>query len=121
MKNEHAKKLEKFKSESDNYLQRYVAGHLIELEKDDDALESWLADLLQHGCASGMVGELCYYKSTHAFYDYFYNEIEEMRERHEDDLGEPIKIKGDLKNFFAWLAFEETTRELAQQVLELEI
>jgi len=69
-------------------------------------------DVLQHGCQSGTVSELIYYKDTHKWYDEFYDEIEELREELENSLGEPLKVNGDLKNWYAWLGFEETTRKL---------
>jgi len=41
-----------------------------------------------------------------------------MREDWEDSIGQPLKIKGDLKNFLAWFAFEETAYSIA---VELEL
>ena len=39
-----------------------------------------------------------------------------MRDRWEDSGGEPLVINGDLKNFFAWFAFEETAYQMAQEL-----
>ena len=78
-------------------------------------------DLLSYGCACGMVGSLIYHVDTRDFYDEYYAEIEELREDWEASMGEPIKIKGDLKNFFAWFAFEETAYRMAMDDLQLEI
>jgi hypothetical protein len=48
------------------------------------------------------------------------NEIEDLREEYEDNVGEPLRINGDLKNWFAWFAFEETAYRMANDVgLEL--
>ncbi len=55
-----------------------------------------------------MVSSLIYYRDTHRFYDEYYDEIEDLRLEFEDNCGEPLKVKGDLKNFLAWFAFEET-------------
>jgi len=86
----------------------------------DDDLTRFFRDLAQHGCISGMVGDLIYYTDTHAFYDRHYDEIERLREEIEDALGEPLKIQGDLKNALAWFAFEQTAMNIASE-LEIEI
>ena len=89
------------------------------LEHSYENVESFFTDLLQHGCISGMVGRLIYYSDTHKFYDKYYNEIEEIRYELEESLGESLQPKGDLKNWFAWLGFEETARKIAEE-LEIE-
>ena len=91
-----------------NTLEAYVAKEALEHED----IVAFFSDLQQHGCASGMISSLIYYNDTHAFYDEFYDEIEELRSQYEDNMGEPINIQGDLKNFFAWFAFEETAYQL---------
>ena len=48
------------------------------------------------------------------FFDDHYSEIEDIRCQIEEDLGQPIQVKGDLKNFFSWLAFEETARKMIE-------
>jgi len=80
--------------------------------------EIFFKDLLNHGCVSGMIWSLVWYSQTHAFFDKHYDEIEDMREDWEDSVGQPLKIKGDLKNFLAWFAFEETAYSIA---VELEL
>lgn len=78
-------------------------------------IETFFADLLHHGCQSGMIGTLIYYHDTHAFYDAHYQEIEELRYELEETFGEPLKPQGDLKNWYAWLAFEETARKIVDE------
>ncbi len=78
-------------------------------------------DLIHHGCQSGMINSLIYYTDTHRFFDTFYDEIEEMREAVEDETGEPLTIRGDLKNFLAWFAFEETAFRMAREDLGLDL
>ena len=48
-------------------------------------------DVLAHGCISGVVMELV--------------------EEYEEMLGEKLNWDGDMKNWFAWFSFEETTRK----------
>jgi len=69
-------------------------------------------------CQSGFISELTYYNQTHAFYDKFYDDIEELRVDFEDSIGEPINIRGDLKNFFAWFAFEEVANQIYNELYE---
>ena len=39
-----------------------------------------------------------------------------MREEWEDCVGQPLAIKGDLKVFLAWFAFEETAYRIAVEL-----
>lgn len=60
---------------------------------------------------------MIYYKDTHAFYDKHYNEIEDIRYEFEIS-GVNIDLKDqDLKNYFAWLAFEHRAYELYVQLV----
>lgn len=74
--------------------------------------EAFFHNLLTNGCISGTVPSLTYYRDTHQFFDYYYHEIENIRDRYESDFDSPIPIHGDLKNAFAWFAFEWIAAEL---------
>ena len=88
------------------------------LNHDDPA--EFFSDLQNHGCVSGLVSSLIYYTDTHAFFDKYYEEIEDLRCEYEEETGVQINIQHDLKNFLAWFAFEETAYQMASE-LELEI
>lgn len=79
-------------------------------------IADFFSDLMKHGCITGMIGTLIYYSDTHAFYDKHYSDIEWMRLEYEENIGEPLTINGDLKNFMAWYAFEETAYLLANEI-----
>lgn len=83
---------------------------------DYDTITGFFSDLLQHGCQSGMIGSLIYYCDTHKFYDAHYSEIEAIRYELEQSFGEALKPNGDLKNWYAWLGFEEIARQLASEL-----
>jgi len=83
---------------------------------DHEDIKCFFSDLLQHGCISGMVGSLIYYADTHKFFDTHYDAIETLRDDVETNLGEPLIIKGDLKNFLAWFSFEETAYQMALEL-----
>ncbi len=87
---------------------------------DYDNPADFFSDLQNHGCVSGLVSSLIYYTDTHAFFDKYYEEIEDLRCEYEEETGEQIHLQHDLKNFLAWFAFEETAYRLAVE-LELDI
>lgn len=89
------------------------------LEQGNDVV-SFFSDLLTHGCISGMVGSLIYYSDTARFFEVYYEEIEELRLEYYQNTGIAIYIEGDWKNGLAWFAFEETTRQIMQE-LELDL
>lgn len=77
---------------------------------------SFFKDLFAHGCVSGMISSLVYYRDTFAFFDRFYDEIEELRVAYLEETGQPLQMDGDLKNGLAWFAFEETARRIADEL-----
>jgi hypothetical protein len=99
---------------------------LTEHTEEGYPVESVLKDLLEHGCQSGMVGHLIYYSDTHNFFDEHSDEILELLQEEiveglwpDDSLAQKFK-DNDIKNFLAWLGFEETARKIANE-LELDI
>ena len=82
----------------------------------DQSIKRFFDVFFQCGCVSGAVSKLVLCKDTHAFYDEHYAEIEEMREQEEESIGQPIKVVRDLKNFFAWFAFEKTALDVATEI-----
>lgn len=110
------KRIEEYKSECKNDIEKWTCDEILEnaAGDSDEEINDWLKDLLNQGCASGMVGELITYEDTHKFYSKFYYEIEEIRIEWEEEIGEAINVGNqDLKNFYAWFAFEYTARKIA--------
>lgn len=104
-------------------LRKMLAASTSDLEKavleeclSETEPECFIDGVLKWGCVSGSVGSLIYYSDTHKFYDKHYCEIEELREDYENNNGIPIKITGDLKNYLAWFAFEETLYRIAGKI-----
>lgn len=111
-------------SDFKNYLSQIIDSKPSSLysEVAEEALDyhnpkSFFEDLLSHGCISGMVGKLVYYYDTHKFYDKYYQEIESLRDEYESSTGESVLqyVNGDLKNWLAWFAFEETARTILNE------
>jgi len=92
-----------------------MKAHIAQIIMDRDEPETFISDVLQYGCVSGSVSELIYYSDTHAFYDQYYYEIEELRQSFEEETGCTIEVQYDLKNFFAWFAFEQTAWHIANE------
>ena len=86
-----------------------------------------LRSLTEHGCESGMVGDLIYYTDTTKFYKRHKKEIQSILREMMSDIG--IKSPGELfgdkwdsddpfaegdmnQNLLAWFGFEETARRL---------
>jgi len=110
-------KLKAISQQSENLLIKYVVDYALEDYDSDEEIKNFFKDLANHGCISGMISGLIYTSETHAFYDKFYHEIEELRHEFESSTGEPLPIKdNDLKNFLAWFGFEETARLIADKI-----
>src|SRR5690606_23422025 len=100
----------------DNKLVQYVIQDI--LNQDESYMEGYIKDLLTHGCVSGMVGGLIYYYDTHKFFDDYYDEIEDLRQDMLEqgiDMLEYIK-ENDFKNHMAWMAYEETMRQISDEL-----
>ena len=108
--------IQKIAQKSKSALRSAVALEIIDHTTSDDEVRSFLSDLFQHGCISGMVGSLIYYHDTHKFFETHYDEIELIRQGYEETTGEPLIIKDDLKNRLAWFAFDETAYKLAEEL-----
>lgn len=107
------KQLQEIIINNPNTIKAYVAEEALSHHYKD--VSNFFSDLLQHGCISGMISSLIYYIDTHNFYDTYYDEIEDLRMSYESSLGKPITIKGDLKNFMAWFAFEQTAYKMVYE------
>lgn len=99
-----------------NKLKNYVIDYILQDYETDDEIENFFSDLLNHGCQSGMISTLIYYNDTKQFYIKYLDEIHELIEKLEDELSESIKVNGNRSNFYSWLAFEETARDLAEEL-----
>ena len=108
------KKLEELKNETALELKAYVINDI--LEQDEEYMQGYIEDVLNHGCVSGTVSGLIYYTDTHKFFDEFYEEIMDLAHELEESLGTPLKVDGDLKNWYAWLSYEETLRAVAGEL-----
>lgn len=120
---------------------------LMELKKEGNALqkkviniilneepvyrESYVKNVLNHGCQSGIVGELIYYTDTAKFYKKYQREIDQLLKEIMEETGvfSPKELFGDKwddkdplarkelnQNLLAWFGFEETCRWILNQL-----
>lgn len=74
-----------------------------------EQLKSFLEDLQNAGCMSGMISEFIYYADCKKIYIQHLEDLENIKEEIEDSLGEAVKNRHRLPHytFMCWLCFEE--------------
>lgn len=82
--------------------------------KKKEQLKSYLEDLQKGGCQSGFVREFIYNADCKTFYIEHLDELEDMKQDLEDNIGEPTKNRQALPHytFICWLCFEEYCYDL---------
>lgn len=113
-----------------NALTKKVVNVILD-QGDTDDMVTYMKDVLNHGCQSGIVGELIYYNDTLAFYKKYRPEIHSLLKNTLSDFGyrSPAELFGNKwdeedfsieetqnRNLLAWFAFEETVRNIADEV-----
>ena len=88
--------------------------------KKKEQLKSFLNDLQQGGCISGMIGEFIYHADCKAFYMEHLDELESIKSDLEDSLYEPIANRFNLPHytFMCWLCFEEYCFDIYRNIFE---
>lgn len=113
---------------ADTALKKVVAADAINSEYEDPC--KYLAEVAQHGCQSGMVGNLVYYADTVAFYTAHTEDIWDILSEDAEGTGvTPIlKMLGQLPaandvgsheqfcNLLAWYGYETAARQLTDAV-----
>ena len=119
MTDERIKKLNKIAEEEEYGNIRGCVAHEALDHAENSSLDNFFSDLFQNGCVSGMISCLIYCSDINAFFDDYYHEIEKLRMEFEESTGEKLSPRSnDLKTYFAWFAFEETARILADELEE---
>jgi len=103
-------KLQEIAESAQNSLEKEVAKEALAF--GDDNVILFFENLRNHGCISGMVGSLIYYRDTEIFFDQYYEDIIWLKTEYEEAIGQPMAIPHQIKNHLAWFAFEETARVL---------
>jgi hypothetical protein len=128
MKTATSKKLENYLSKS-NYTDKTFTEEFNKIISEEiegyngtikEQLKSFFNDLQHGGCQSGMISEFIYNSDCKDFYIKHIDDLEEMKEELEDNLGEPIQNRNSLPHytFLCWLCFEEYCYDLYNQIFE---
>jgi hypothetical protein len=111
------------KQDNETRLQRAVRLWLNSKGKDyNNGWKGAYDDLMQGGCASGVVSELVYYTDTLRFYNKHKAEINNLLAEHQMhasslngwDACDPLALEPTNQNLLAWFWFEETAYQLAE-------
>lgn len=92
------------------------------LDQDDsnypDSMQDYIESVTNGGISGGCVSGLIYYKDTNAFFDEHYAEIADIIDEYQDETGEALKIDGDMKNFYAWFAYEWVMNDIYREFVD---
>ena len=88
-----------------------VGTDLIDSVSDSEELKGHIENILEHGCVSGCVSSQIYYRDTQKFFDKHQSEIFDMYNDLKSEYGDFMKDVNS--NNLSWLAYEETTRNIA--------
>lgn len=131
---QNIEKLNKQAIEANDGLVESVTNYILDKFDEYDDPKQIVLEVLEHGCVSGIVGELIYYSDTTAYYAKNRDAInrllyEQMEEYGSHDLTEffcdwdpedLLALDYYNQNILAWFGFETTMRNVALQFDELE-
>lgn len=101
------------------FVEEFVEDMAYHITDYDDPLY-FFQDLQNGGCASGMIGMLVYNSDCLALYGKYANDMEEFREKLEDETGSPIKRDRNIRHYvwICWLCYEELAYQIAHYLFE---
>ena len=78
---------------------------------------TFLEEVLQYGCSSGMIGELTYFNQTQNFFIEHMEEIFDIYNEVKENLSINFEVNA---NNLSWLAFEYVVNEIYNEIEEKE-
>ena len=91
-----------------------VANDLMDCYDNNEDFIAHVKDVLNCGCQSGIVSSQIYYKDTYKFFEKHMDEIFDMYNELKSEIGDFMKELSP--NNLSWLAYEETTRNIAHDL-----
>ena len=113
--NSITQKLKEIIKNNPNTIKSVVATEALKFDYDN--VKDFFLDLQQHGCISGMISSLIYYKDTEEFFDNHYEEIIDIKTEFESSTGESLKVPYQVKNYLTWFSFEYIGQQLANEII----
>ena len=106
-----------FTEEFNNIIINHIDGYD---GKPKDRLKSFFDDLQRGGCMSGLIGEFIYNSDCKTFYIAHIDDLEDMKEELESQIGEPIANRHQSPHyvFMCHLCFEEYCYDLYRTIFE---
>lgn len=86
---------------------------LLDHIQDYEEEKTFLEEVLQYGCASGIVPELIYFSQTHSFFIHYMEDIFNIYNEVKDNLSTDFEVNA---NNLSWLAFEYVVNEIYNEV-----
>jgi hypothetical protein len=113
--NKVKKQLKEMKQEAGRSFKWFVI-RTIEKEGAENP-EGFIEDVLNYGCINGTVSSLTYTWDIHRVFDKYYYDIEDKVQELKEEFGEiPNRYELDTKTLYVFIAFEETTRDIATEL-----
>jgi hypothetical protein len=121
-------KLKSLLKKTQNALQQDIIDYYL----DCDNIKGHLQDVCHHGCISGSVSHLIYYKDTNEYYQKFKTEIWDLLQEDSENLGfnnimsfiaslngcNNVDSEEQLLNLLSWYAFESVSNWILSELEE---
>ena len=104
---------------------------VVSIVNQEEDVTSFLEDVTQYGCVSGMVGSLVYYTDTLKWYKKFKADINQLIKDESDSYGEnvltmlngwddsdPLIFDTPNQNLLAWYSFETVCNRILNDIQE---
>lgn len=104
---------------------------VVSIVNQEEDVTSFLEDVTQYGCVSGMVGALIYYTDTLKWYKKFKTDINQLIKDETDSYGEnvltmlngwddsdPLIFDTPNQNLLAWYSFETVCNRILNDIQE---
>lgn len=98
-------KLEDLAASTDNKLTIAVIEDILDTHATNEEIDSYITDVINYGCESGIVTSLIYYKDTDKFFTKYHNEIFELLNDYKEAWDSYPQIDLD-SNTLAWWAYQ---------------
>lgn len=93
-----------------------VINSILDQGDTDSELINYIDNVLLHGCASGIVTDLIYYKDTKEFFKQYCEEIFELLEDVRGEFGDYPRFEELNCNNLAWWSYEWVLDDIAQKL-----
>lgn len=94
-------------------IELFVIDDILDNGESDEEISNYINNVLTHGCQSGCVSSLLYYRDTNKFFTKYSDEILSILDDLNNAGGIPFEIDA---NNLAWLGYEHTMSIIATEI-----